>query len=254
MRELDNRLMRHIDLLVERYASLESARNDIVAAYLLLEESYENGGKLLVAGNGGSAADAEHIVGELMKGFKLPRKPEADFAEKLVEENQELGSVLAENLQGALPAIALDGHPALSTAYMNDCEPLLCFAQQVNGYGKSGDVFLGISTSGNSKNVLYAATTAHAKGMKVICFAGFFCAFSLSALSCARIEGFRFGFASFPFSLSALTALARSTREICSPALTFASSSSTVGVGDSLLMIPSIIFSFCSVVCSVAFR
>lgn len=172
MRELDNRVMRHIDLLVERYPSLESARNDIVAAYLLLEESYENGGKLLVAGNGGSAADAEHIVGELMKGFKLPRKPEADFAEKLVEENQELGSVLAENLQGALPAIALDGHPALSTAYMNDCEPLLCFAQQVNGYGKSGDVFLGISTSGNSRNVLFAATTAHAKGLKVIGLTG----------------------------------------------------------------------------------
>lgn len=172
MHELDNRLMRHIDLLVERYPSLESAKNDIVAAYLLLEESYNNGGKLLVAGNGGSAADAEHIVGELMKGFKLPRKPEADFAEKLVEENQELGSVLAENLQGALPAIALDGHPALSTAYMNDCEPLLCFAQQVNGYGKSGDVFLGISTSGNSKNVLFAATTAHAKGIKVIGLTG----------------------------------------------------------------------------------
>ena len=161
MRELDNRLMRHIDLLVERYPSLESAKNDIVAAYLLLEESYENGGKLLVAGNGGSAADAEHIVGELMKGFKLPRKPETDFAEKLVAENQELGAVLAENLQGALPAIALDGHPALSTAYMNDCEPLLCFAQQVNG-----------STSGNSKNVLFAATTAHAKGMKVIGLTG----------------------------------------------------------------------------------
>ena len=155
-----------------RYPSLESAKNDIVAAYLLLEESYENGGKLLVAGNGGSAADAEHIVGELMKGFKLSRKPETDFAERLVAENQELGSVLAENLQGALPAIALDGHPALSTAYMNDCEPLLCFAQQVNGYGKSGDVFLGISTSGNSKNVLYAATTAHAKGMKVIGLTG----------------------------------------------------------------------------------
>ena len=172
MRELDNRLMRHIDLLMERYPSLESAKNDIVAAYLLLEESYKNGGKLLVVGNGGSAADAEHIVGELMKGFKLPRKPEADFAEKLVEENQELGAVLAENLQGALPAIALDGHPALSTAYMNDCEPLLCFAQQVNGYGKSGDVFLGISTSGNSKNVLFAATTAHAKGMKVIGLTG----------------------------------------------------------------------------------
>lgn len=131
-----------------------------------------NGGKILVAGNGGSAADVEHIVGELMKGFKLPRKPETDFAEKLVAENQELGAVLAENLQGALPAIALDGHSALSTAYMNDCEPLLCFAQQVNGYGKSGDVFLGISTSGNSKNVLFAATTAHAKGMKVIGLTG----------------------------------------------------------------------------------
>lgn len=167
MRELENRLMKHIDLLVERYPSLESAKDDIVAAYLLMEECYENGGKLLVAGNGGSAADAEHIVGELMKGFKMPRKPETDFAEKLVAENQELGAVLAENLQGALPAIALDGHPALSTAYMNDCEPLLCFAQQVNGYGKSGDVFLGISTSGNSKNVLFAATTAHAKGKAV---------------------------------------------------------------------------------------
>lgn len=172
MCEPDNQLMKHIDLLVERYPSLKSAKNDIVAAYLLLEESYERGGKLLVAGNGGSAADAEHIVGELMKGFKLPRKPEADFAEKLVAENQELGSVLAENLQGALPAIALDGHLALSTAYMNDCEPLLCFAQQVNGYGKAGDVFLGISTSGNSKNVLFAAITAHAKGLKVIGLTG----------------------------------------------------------------------------------
>lgn len=172
MSKFEDRLMKHIDLLVERYPSLEAAKEDIIKAYLLLEESYENGGKLLVAGNGGSAADAEHIVGELMKGFKMPRKPEADFAEKLMAENQELGSVLAENLQGALPAIALDGHPALSTAYMNDCEPLLCFAQQVNGYGKTGDVFLGISTSGNSKNVLYAATTAHAKGMKVIGLTG----------------------------------------------------------------------------------
>ena len=169
---MEDRLMKHFDLLVERYPSLESAKEDIIAAYEVLEESYKNGGKLLVAGNGGSAADAEHIVGELMKGFKLPRRPKTDFAEKLMAENQELGAVLAENLQGALPAIALDGHPALSTAYMNDCEPLLCFAQQVNGYGKAGDVFLGISTSGNSKNVLYAATTAHAKGMKVIGLTG----------------------------------------------------------------------------------
>jgi D-sedoheptulose 7-phosphate isomerase len=172
MRELENRLVKHVDLLLERYPALEAVKKDIISAYLLLEECYANGGKLLVAGNGGSAADAEHIVGELMKGFKLPRKSNADFAKKLMEENAELGTVLAENLQGALPAIALDGHPALSTAYMNDCEPLLCFAQQVNGYGKQGDVLLGISTSGNSKNVLYAVTTAHALGMKVVGLTG----------------------------------------------------------------------------------
>ena len=165
-------IYKHIEVLVNRYPVLNSVKDEIVEAYFLLVESYKNEGKLLIAGNGGSAADAEHIVGELMKGFKLPRKLNENFTDKLISENEELGTVLAESLQGALPAIALDGHPALSTAYMNDCEPLLCFAQQVNGYGKAGDVFLGISTSGNSKNVLYAATTAHAKGMKVIGLTG----------------------------------------------------------------------------------
>lgn len=165
-------IYKHIEVLVNRYPVLNSVKDEIVEAYFLLVESYKNEGKLLIAGNGGSAADAEHIVGELMKGFKLPRKLNENFTDKLISENDELGTVLAESLQGALPAIALDGHPALSTAYMNDCEPLLCFAQQVNGYGKAGDVFLGISTSGNSKNILYAATTAHAKGMKVIGLTG----------------------------------------------------------------------------------
>lgn len=165
-------IYKHIEVLVNRYPVLNSVKGEIVEAYFLLVESYKNEGKLLIAGNGGSAADAEHIVGELMKGFKLPRKLNENFTDKLISENEELGTVLAESLQGALPAIALDGHPALSTAYMNDCEPLLCFAQQVNGYGKAGDVFLGISTSGNSKNILYAATTAHAKGMKVIGLTG----------------------------------------------------------------------------------
>ena len=126
----------------------------------------------MIAGNGGSAADAEHMVGELMKGFKKQRKLSKDFSDRLIEVSPEYGKVLAENLQGALPAIALDGHYALSTAYMNDCEPLLCFAQQVNGYGNKGDVFIGISTSGNSKNVIYAAVTAKAKGMKVIGMTG----------------------------------------------------------------------------------
>lgn len=172
MQKLENRLQKHIELLVERYPSLAPIKDDIVAAYLLLAESYQNGGKLLIAGNGGSAADAEHMVGELMKSFKLRRKVENDFSQKLIAEDQELGKVLAENLQGALPAIALDGHLSLSTAYMNDCEPLLCFAQQVNGFGRPGDVFVGISTSGNSKNVLYAAVAARAKGMKVLGLTG----------------------------------------------------------------------------------
>ena len=161
-----------LDLLIERYPKLSVCKDDIVAAYELMKNCYENGGKLLVAGNGGSAADAEHIVGELMKGFKKPRKLPQEYAERLISVNSELGKVIADNLQGALPAIALDGHPGLTTAYMNDCEPLLCFAQQVNGYGNAGDVFLGISTSGNSKNVLYAAVTAKAKGMKVIGLTG----------------------------------------------------------------------------------
>lgn len=161
-----------LDLLIERYPQLVVCKDDIAKAYELIETCYAHGGKLLIAGNGGSAADAEHIVGELMKGFTNPRKLPKEYAERLIAVNLELGKTLAENLQGALPAIALDGHPALSTAYQNDCEPLLCFAQQVNGYGNTGDVLLGISTSGNSKNVLYAAVTAKAKGMKVIGLTG----------------------------------------------------------------------------------
>ena len=172
MKKLSDKLRKHIELLVSRYPVLEGCEDSIVQASFVLEKSYADDHKLLVAGNGGSAADAEHIVGELMKGFKLSRKLDSQMSQKLIEENEELGKTLAENLQGALPAIALDGHPALSTAYMNDCEPLLCFAQQVNGYGMAGDVFLGISTSGNSKNILYAAVTARAKGMPVIGLTG----------------------------------------------------------------------------------
>lgn len=170
--DMNEKIYTHLDVLLERYPLLQQCKNSIINAYYLLYESYKTGHKLLVAGNGGSAADSEHIVGELMKGFKLPRKLDDSLKNRLLEEDCELGVILAENLQGALPAVALDGHPALSTAYMNDCEPLLCFAQQVNGYGEKGDVFLGISTSGNSKNILYAAVTAHAKGLKVIGLTG----------------------------------------------------------------------------------
>lgn len=169
---INSRIKKQVDILTQRYPILTETEESLFSAYLILENAYENGGKLLVAGNGGSAADAEHIVGELMKGFKLPRKLSKDFSKKLILEDIKLGNVLANNLQGALPAIALDGHPALFTAYMNDCEPLLGFAQQVNGYGKKEDVFLGISTSGNSENIIFAAITARAKGMKVIGLTG----------------------------------------------------------------------------------
>lgn len=169
---MEKNVNEQLELLIKRYPALQCVKDDVQKAYQIIAESYAQGGKLLVAGNGGSAADAEHIVGELMKGFKKPRKLEKDMQDKLKNVSSEYGSVLAENLQGALPAIALDGHPALTTAYMNDCEPLLCFAQQVNGYGNENDVFLGISTSGNSKNILYAAITAKAKGLKVIGLTG----------------------------------------------------------------------------------
>ena len=169
---MEEKVKVHLDTLLTRYPQLDPCRESITRAYLYICSVFENGGKLLIVGNGGSAADAEHIVGELMKGFKNPRKLSAEQAGKLKAVDAELGKVLAENLQGALPAIALDGHPGLTTAYMNDCEPLLCFAQQVNGFGKKGDVLLGISTSGNSKNVLYAAVVARARGMKVIGLTG----------------------------------------------------------------------------------
>ena len=164
--------LKYVDVLIERYPDVAGQKENILEAYHILEECYSSGSKLLIAGNGGSAADAEHIVGELMKGFENPRKLNKREVEKLKSVNDELGEVLGEHLQGGLPAIALDGNFSLSTAYMNDCEPLLCFAQQVNGYGRPGDVFLVISTSGNSKNILYAATVAKAKGMKVIGLTG----------------------------------------------------------------------------------
>ena len=172
MSQIEQRLAKHIDLLIKRYPRLDSCKNEIINAYLLMEKCYETGGKLLIAGNGGSAADAEHIVGELMKGFVLPRKLSSEYQNKLKAVDKNLGETLADNLQGAMPAIALDGHFALSTAYMNDCEPALCFAQQVNGFGNENDVFVGISTSGNSLNVMYAAVVARAKGMKVVGLTG----------------------------------------------------------------------------------
>ena len=169
---MEKGLVIHLNQLIERYPQLIVCREEIIAAYEILEYAYIHGRKLLVSGNGGSASDSEHIVGELMKEFRLKRKVYANQAESLRQIDMEMGKVLAENLQGALPAICLTGHSALSTAFMNDSNADLIFAQQVNGYGKPGDVYLGISTSGNSKNVLYAAITAKSKGLKVIGLTG----------------------------------------------------------------------------------
>lgn len=169
---MENRLEKHINHLVERYPQLSVCSLQIIEAYKILEEAFSSGHKLLVSGNGGSASDSEHIVGELMKEFKLKRKVFSEQADRLRSISPELGEMLANNLQGALPAISLTGHSSLTTAFMNDSEPELVFAQQVNGYGQPGDAYLGISTSGNSKNVLYAAVTAKSKGLKVIGLTG----------------------------------------------------------------------------------
>lgn len=172
MKKLDIRLEKHIGLLISRYPQLDCIRNDIIEAYLLLEECYENGGKLLIAGNGGSASDAEHIAGELMKSFKLSRKVSDDFADELRKIDPVRGSILAENLECPLTAIPLTSHEALSTAYINDAEPLGVFAQQLFGFGKKGDVFLGLSTSGNSENIMNATVVAKAMGIRVIGLTG----------------------------------------------------------------------------------
>ena len=172
MHTLEPKLVKHIDLLVARYPKLEAVRQEIIDSYLLMEESYENGGKLLIAGNGGSAADSEHIAGELMKRFKILRPVSKEYAEKLKEVDPVRGAELSKNLECSLMAIPLVAHEALTTAYINDVDGLGVFAQQLFGYGREGDVFLGISTSGNSKNILNATVVARASGIKVVGLTG----------------------------------------------------------------------------------
>lgn len=164
--------MKHVDLLVERYPKLVVCKDDIIKAYNIIEEAYENDHKLLIAGNGGSAADSEHIAGELMKRFKTPRPVPDEFKKKLLSIDPVRGENLAHNLERGLMAIPLVAHEALTTAYINDVDGLGVFAQQLYGFGRHGDVFLGISTSGNSKNVMSATVVARALGIKVIGLTG----------------------------------------------------------------------------------
>lgn len=172
MKTLEPRLEKHIDLLIERYPILAECRQSLIDAYLIMEEAYEGDHKLLIAGNGGSAADSEHIAGELMKRFKTPRPVTPEMAEKLKSIDPVRGANLAKNLERGLMAIPLVAHEALSTAYINDVDGLGVFAQQLFGFGRSGDVFLGISTSGNSKNVMSATVVARALDIKVIGLTG----------------------------------------------------------------------------------
>jgi D-sedoheptulose 7-phosphate isomerase len=158
--------------LMDRYPVLEPCAAEITAAGDMLVKAAKEGNKFLICGNGGSAADADHITGELIKSFCKKRPVEKKLAEKLLELDPESGAVIAEKLQAGIPAISLTHHNALSTAFANDVDPGLVFAQQCQVYGKPGDVFWGISTSGNAKNVYYAALTARAAGLTVLGLTG----------------------------------------------------------------------------------
>lgn len=169
---IEDRLLKHVENLIKRYPKLTTCKQNILDAYTLLEECYNNDHKLLIAGNGGSAADSEHIAGELMKRFKIPRPIPHEFAEKLKSIDAVRGGELSKNLERGLMAIPLVAHEALTTAYINDVDGLGVFAQQLYGFGRPDDVFMGISTSGNSKNIISAAIVAKALGIKIIGLTG----------------------------------------------------------------------------------
>ena len=164
----------HINIkeLIKRYPQLSAVENEISRAAECLIKCYKGGNKLLVCGNGGSSADSDHIAGELLKGFEQRRPVTEKMKNELIEFGGERGAYLSEKLQQGLPAISLSAHTALITAVANDTDPDLIFAQQVTGYGNTGDVLIGISTSGNAQNVIDAIITAKTKGMVVIGFTG----------------------------------------------------------------------------------
>jgi D-sedoheptulose 7-phosphate isomerase len=164
--------MKRLASLFERYRSLEACGKDLTAAFDLLAAAYRNGNKLLLCGNGGSAADSEHIVAELMKGFLKRRPISGDHAATLEKSGGETGKTIAARLQGTLAAISLPSQMSLVTATGNDNDFDMVFAQQVYGLGQPGDVLLAISTSGRSKNVCNAVIVAKAFGLKSIALTG----------------------------------------------------------------------------------
>lgn len=162
----------HIEKLIKRYPRLSTVSDEIYKAYLIMKHCYENNGKLLIAGNGGSCADAEHMVGELMKNFKLERKPCRNVISKIAEIDKDIATNLLKELQETLPAISLNCNTSLFTAFGNDVDYTAYYAQLIYGYAKENDVFLGISTSGESVNIIKAVLVAKAKGIQVIALTG----------------------------------------------------------------------------------
>lgn len=158
--------------LLERYPSLASCSDEIAQARDMIISSYKNGGKLLLCGNGGSCADCEHIVGELMKGFMLKRPVSEKQRQEMKKNNRNLTDEVVSKLQRALPAVSLPGLTGLNSAFCNDVDPKLIYAQGVMGLGKKDDVLLALSTSGNSENCVAAANVAKALGLKVIALTG----------------------------------------------------------------------------------
>lgn len=161
-----------LERLLVKYPELQACRVDIQEAFELLRDTFRNQGRLLVCGNGGSAADAEHIVGELMKGYlsRRPLSPEQHNQYESAFPGE--GAQLAGRLQGALPAISLVSQVSLTTAIANDIGADMIFAQQVYGYGRPGDALLALSTSGNALNVIRAAQVARVKGMNILGLTG----------------------------------------------------------------------------------
>ena len=164
--------MKRIQQLIFSYPGLDVCASDIEAAYHVLRECYQRGGKVLTCGNGGSAADAEHIVGELMKGYLLKRPLAEEVRARLKAASLDDGDYLADHLQGGLPAISLVSQTSLLSAIANDTAADMVYAQQVYAYGREGDALIGISTSGNSPNVVRAMQVARALGLRTIGLTG----------------------------------------------------------------------------------
>jgi D-sedoheptulose 7-phosphate isomerase len=161
-----------IETLFNRYPELKSTEESIMSAFNIIRNSFTGASTLYTCGNGGSAADAEHMVGELMKGFLLPRKTAPELYSKLKEQYGDEGTELADGLQEGLRAISLNGHPSLATAYGNDVNFEMIFAQQLYVLGKPGDTLMGFTTSGNSANIVKAFKVAKALGVKTIAMTG----------------------------------------------------------------------------------